>query len=184
MSKPAHSKTLAAVASRPTHPAGRLLSAGLLALGACLSAPAEAAQVACDVDVAPVSFGIYDTLSAAANQVTGSVIVTCRILDKGADRISYSIALGPGSGSYARRTMRAAGTAETLGYNVYLQTPSPSSVWGDGTAGTVTASGSITVNKNTPNKPLVLPMVGVIPARQTVAPGVYGDTLTVTITWN
>jgi spore coat protein U-like protein len=184
MRKPVHSKTLSAVASRPTRPAGRLLSAGLLALGACLFVPAEAAQVACDVDVAPMSLGVYDTLSANANQVTGSVIVTCRILDKGADRISYSIALGPGSGSYARRTMRAAGTAETLGYNVYLQTPSPSRVWGDGTAGTVTASGSITVNKNTPRKPLVLPMIGAVPALQTVAPGVYSDTLTVTVTWN
>lgn len=161
------------------------LAASMLAPAAlCLALEAHA-QVGCDLDVTPMSFGIYDTLSPLGSQVTGSVTVTCRLLDpNAAERISYSIALGPGSGSYARRTMRAAGTSETLGYNIHLRSVSPATVWGDGTGGTVTANGSMTINKNSDRRPLVLPLVGAIPPLQSVASGVYTDTLTVTVTWN
>lgn len=161
------------------------LAASMLAPAAlCLALEAHA-QVGCDLDVAPMSFGIYDTLSPLGSQVTGSVTVTCRLLDpNAAERIGYSIALGPGSGSYARRTMRAAGTSETLGYNIHLRSVSPATVWGDGTGGTVTANGSMTINKNSDRRPLALPLVGAIPPLQSVAPGVYTDTLTVTVTWN
>src|SRR5690606_29002354 len=93
-------------------PRARRLAAWLLSAAVLCLAPDARAQVACELDVAPMSFGDYDTLSPAGSQVTGSVTVTCRLLDpNAAERISYSIALGPGSGSYARRTMRAAGTA-------------------------------------------------------------------------
>ena len=71
-----------------------------------------------------------------------------------------------------------------LAYNVFLTRVSPSTIWGDGTGGSVPATGSITVNRATPRKPLSIPMIGVIPAGQTVGAGVYSDTLTVTITWN
>ncbi|MCM5569964.1 spore coat U domain-containing protein [Burkholderiaceae bacterium FT117] len=161
------------------------VAAWLAAPAALLLAHEARAQVGCEVDVAPISFGVYDTLSPAANQAAGSVTVTCRLLDpNAAERISYSIALGPGSGSYARRTMRAAGSAETLGYNIHLRAVSPATVWGDGTGGTVTASGSMTINKNSDRRPLVLPLVGVIAPMQPVSPGLYSDTLTVTVTWN
>lgn len=161
------------------------VAAWILAPAALSLAPEARAQVACELDVAPMSFGIYDTLSPAGSQVTGSVTVTCRLLDpNAAERISYSIALGPGSGSYARRTMRAAGTPETLGYNIHLRSVSPATVWGDGTGGTVTASGSMTINKNSDRRPLVLPLIGATPPLQSVAPGMYADTLTVTVTWN
>jgi len=165
-------------------PAG--LAAWLLAPAAlCFVALDARAQVACELDVAPVSFGDYDTLSPAGSQVTGSVTVTCRLLDpNAAERISYSIALGPGSGSYARRAMRGAGAADVLGYNIHLRSVSPATVWGDGTGGSVTASGAMTINKNSDRRPLVLPLIGVIPPLQTVAPGLYSDTLTVTVTWN
>lgn len=150
-----------------------------------LSVAAAQAQVGCDVNAAPLNFGVYDTLATADTRVNGGITLTCRLLNpNAANRISYSVSLGPGSGSYAQRALRAAGSADLLRYTVHLQSVSPGTVWGDGTAGTITASGSVTVNKNTPNKPLVLPMIGVVPALQTVAPGVYSDTLTVTVTWN
>lgn len=163
----------------------RVLATCLIAAVASCLAPQALAQVACELDVAPMSFGIYDTLSPLGSQVTGSVTVSCRLLDpNAAERIGYSIALGPGTGSYARRTMQAPGTSETLGYNIHLRSVSPATVWGDGTGGTVTANGSMTINKNSDRRPLVLPLVGAIPPLQAVAPGVYTDTLTVTVTWN
>jgi spore coat protein U-like protein len=178
-----NARSLHATARRS--PRARHLAAWLLAPAALCLAPDAQAQVACELDVAPMSFGDYDTLSPAGSPVTGSVTVTCRLLDpNAAERISYSIALGPGSGSYARRAMHAAGTAETLAYNIHLRGVSPGTVWGDGTGGTVTASGSMTINKNSDRRPLVLPLIGVIPPLQTVAPGLYADTLTVTVTWN
>lgn len=160
----------------------RLFVCGLLLW---LAAAAAQAQVGCNVNAAPLNFGVYDTLATADTRVNGGITLTCRLLDpNAANRISYSVSLGPGSGSYAQRALRAAGSTSQLRYNVHLQSVSPGTVWGDGTSGTITASGSVTVNKNTPNKPLDLPMIGVVPALQTVAPGVYSDTLTVTVTWN
>ena len=160
----------------------RTVAAACLAL----AAPGTIAQVACNLSVTPLAFGVYDTLGALDNRVNGDVAIDCRLLDpNAAQRISYSIAIGAGnSGSFAQRTMRAPGRTDLLAYNVYLNSVSPATVWGDGTGGAVAATGSITVNKNTPRRPVSLPMIGVIPARQPVGAGVYGDTLTVTITWN
>lgn len=157
-------------------------------VAACLAlaGPGAIAQVACNLAVTPLAFGVYDTLGALDNRVNGDITIDCRLLNpNAAQRISYSIAIGAGnSGNFAQRTMQAPGRADLLGYNVYLNSVSPATVWGDGTGGSVPATGSITVNKNTPRRPVSLPMIGVIPARQPVGAGVYGDTLTVTITWN
>ncbi|MFO1299875.1 MAG: spore coat U domain-containing protein [Burkholderiaceae bacterium] len=160
----------------------RLLAAACLAL----AARGAHAQVACNVSVAPLGFGVYDTLSPADNQVAGDVTLECQLIaSNAARRISYSIAIGAGdSGSFARRTMRAPARPDRLGYNVYLTRVSPSTIWGDGTGGSVPATGSITVNKNSSRKPPRIPMIGVIPAGQTVGAGVYSDTLMVTVTWN
>lgn len=157
-------------------------------VAACLAlaGPGAIAQVACNLAVTPLAFGVYDTLGALDNRVNGDITIDCRLLNpNAAQRISYSIAIGAGnSGNFAQRTMQAPGRADLLGYNVYLNSVSPATVWGDGTGGSVPATGSITVNKNSPRRPVSLPMIGVIPARQPVGAGVYGDTLTVTITWN
>ena len=123
----------------------RLLAAACLALAAC----GAHAQVACNVSVAPLGFGVYDTLSPFDNQVNGDVTLDCRLIaSNAAHRISYSIAIGTGdSGSFARRTMRAPGRSDRLAYNVFLTRVSPSTIWGDGTGGSVPATGSIIVNK-------------------------------------
>jgi spore coat protein U-like protein len=156
-----------------------------LALLACTGTGAVA-QVACNLSVAPLGFGVYDTLGPGANQVNGGVTLDCYLTDpNAANRIGYSISLGTGSsGSYAQRTMRRAGGSDVLGYNAYLRTPSAASIWGDGTGGTVRATGSITVTKNSGAAVRTEAMVGVIPARQPVGPGLYSDALIVTVTWN
>ncbi|HWS73554.1 MAG TPA: spore coat protein U domain-containing protein [Quisquiliibacterium sp.] len=158
--------------------------AGLLALAALASPLQGFAQVACNTSVAPLNFGVYDTLAATDNRVNASISLACQLTNpNAAQRIAYTVSLGPGSGSYAQRTMRSGGP-DVLGYNVYLQSVSPGSVLGDGTGGTVTASGSITINKNSGLSPSTIPLIGVIPALQPVGAGVYNDTLTVTVTWN
>lgn len=162
-------------------------SAIALLVAAATHAPAAQAQVACTTSAAPLGFGVYDTLTAAANRVNGAVTLACRLVGQNAaKRIAYTVSLGAGSGSgtQAKRTMLAAGTADTLGYLVYLGTESPGTVWGDGTGGTVAASGSMTVNANSDREPRTIPMIGVLPPLQQVGAGVYGDTLTVTISWN
>lgn len=162
-----------------------LAGALLAAAGASLATPAQAQQVSCSASAAPLGFGVYDTLSPAATRVNGGVTLVCSLLgSNAAQRIGYTVALGPGSGSYAARTLRSAAGSDVLRYNAYLGNPGPGSVWGDGTGGSIIASGSITVNKNTERKPETIPMVGVIPGGQTVGAGIYADTLTVTVTWN
>jgi spore coat protein U-like protein len=158
--------------------------AAFFALAALALPQSGLAQVACSTSVAPLNFGVYDTLGVAGNRVNSSISLACQLTDSNAaERIAYTVSFGPGSGTYAQRTMRSGGP-DVLGYNVYLQSVSPGSVLGDGTGGTVTAPGSVTVNKNSGLKPSVIPLVGVIPAQQPVGAGVYNDTLTVTVTWN
>lgn len=163
-----------------------IVKRALAAASLAAVAGGASAQVACNVSAAPLAFGVYDTLGAADSQVNGDVAIDCYLLDpNAAQRISYSIAIGPGSsGNYLQRTMLAPGRPDRLGYNVFLNSVSASTIWGDGTGGSIPATGSITVNKNTPRRPVSIPMIGVIPARQPVGAGVYSDTLTVTITWN
>ena len=129
---------------------------------ACL--PAEA----CDVEVAPLSFGSINPLDRMDSDSATVLTVTCP------SDTSFSAAASAGNGTFAERRMTSGSSA--LAYQLYVEA-SRSLVWGDGTAGTSVISGSAGPAGATSN------VFGRVPAQPFAVPGAYGDTLVVTITY-
>lgn len=141
----------------------RSLGPAMLAL-LFAAAPAQAAN--CTVSPQNLSFGLYDPLSSSTSDTVATITVTCDA------ETAFEIALGPGAGSYAARTM--AGGADTMVYNLYLD-PQRTLVWGDGSGGSntvaaVSAQSAFTVYARAP-------------ARQNLTPGIYADVISVTVTY-
>jgi spore coat protein U-like protein len=122
----------------------------------------------CTVTSTPLAFGNYS--GATLNQ-TATVGVFCT------NGTTYTVALGNGSGTGATAAARLmSGTGgSTLSYSIYSDS-ARSSVWGS-TTGTNTVSG-------TGNGALQsITAYGAIPASQAPSPGIYSDTVTVTLTY-
>jgi spore coat protein U-like protein len=87
-----------------------------------------------------------------------------------------------GGGSFAPRRLRA-GTA-LLGYNLWSD-PARSSIWGNGSSGTVIVSGLLKVGPGVGNgvRTAVHPIYGRIPALQDAAEGDYLDSIVATLTY-
>ena len=74
------------------------------------------------------------------------------------------------------------GTGDTLSYNLYT-TLAHTTVWGDGSAGTATVSGSFTVPSGSGNSgSQVQTVYGLIGAPQNVRPGNYSTATSITVT--
>jgi len=102
---------------------------------------------------------------------TGTLVVTCPV------ESSYTVAIDGGSnGSVDLRNMSGAAGSE-LRYQLYTD-PSLALVWGDGTAGTMTVSGSAG-----PGTDATHTIYGRVPAQPLARVGSYADTLTVTVTF-
>ena len=130
-----------------------------------VSAPAAAGE--CEASVSLVDFGRLD-LERGGN-VSGEVIVTCD------EPSRFSVALSSGVGSYRLRKMRGADGAE-LKYNLFVD-PARRRIWGDGVSeGTQTIGG-----ESDGRRPLVIPIYGIVPPRQSVLTGPYSDNLLVTV---
>lgn len=137
---------------------------GCLLVFALLFAPFASAT--CSVNVQGVNFGSYDFMSSQNLVSTGHVTVTCDVSS------SFSISLSTGAGTYASRTMQNG--AHLLSYNLYTD-PAHTTVWGDGTSGSVVVSGSGTSVDEV--------VYGSAPAGQNPYIGAYSDTITVTLTF-
>ena len=137
-------------------------------LPALLALVAQTAHGAhCSASAVGVAFGTYNVFNTADLNSTGSVTVNCN-----QSSTTFSIALSAGAGTFASRALKN-GTA-VLSYNLFTDAQRLT-IWGDGTAGTVTVSGSGTSASFT--------VYGKIPARQNVSAGSYGDTIVVTVTY-
>lgn len=161
------------------HVARAVAGAALLAL-APLS---QAQQFSCGVSAVGVAFSSYDTVAVAPTYGTGRVDVACTLIKPPGTDVAYTIALSPGaSGSYAGRTMLAAGSV--LQYNLYVAAPPSISVWGNG-AGTTQAVAGVVSFRPPPGRTTTVShtVYGTIPARQDVAAGAYVDTIVVTLTF-
>lgn len=145
----------------------------------CVPRPAAAVLESCAVSATAVSFGSYDPLAGSAAEITGEIEVTCtvRLL---ASRVIYEVQLATGgSGTYAMREMTSG--SGTLDYQLYTDA-SRTTVWGDGTGGTVTHSfNGILIIGTTTHRYSVH---GAIPAGQNVAAGSYSDVITVTLNYD
>ena len=137
-------------------------AAGLLA--ALWSASAAAAT--CNVSPQSVNFGNYDTLETQPLDGIGNISVRCDA------ETTFTISIGSGAGTHTARQM--ASGADILEYNLYTD-PSRLTVWGDGSAGSVTVSDTASTAEKA--------IYGRVPARQNVPAGLYNDVIVVTIVY-
>lgn len=129
-----------------------------------VAAPARATN--CTVSPESLSFGVYNPFNGSASDTAATITVTCDA------ETAFEIALGPGSGSVAARTMAAG--SDTMAYNLYID-PQRTRVWGEGagasdTVSAVSAQGYFTVYARAP-------------AGQNLRPGLYTDVISVTVTY-
>ncbi len=134
------------------------------------------AAPSCTVSAPALAFGSYDTI----NNLSGatSITISCSRINQGAGgTVTYTLALSTGPGSYTARQMTS-GTNVLL-YNLYTD-PTHTQVWGDGTGGSVTVSGTFTHPPN--SQTAVLTVYGLIPGAQNVVPGAYATATPITVT--
>lgn len=148
-----------------------------LGLLACFSTAAHAGD--CEVNTSPVVFGTYDPITTTSPMTAnGNVRVECAPTNifEVLFGVYVDVALNQGSsGTFAARTMRQP-PSSVLQYNLYTSA-GYATIWGDGTGGTLTRSYGGGGNAATGTG------FGRITTGQYVTPGVYTDTITVTITY-
>lgn len=134
----------------------------------------------CSVSTDAVAFGVYNPLPSTSLDGTGNVRVTCGgVL---ALLVPYDIALNIGSYSTSFSPRKMASGSNRLDYDLYTSS-ARSIIWGDGSGTTQIVSDSITIALlgGTSKDHAVY---GRIPGNQTTTPpGVYSDTVTVTVTY-
>lgn len=140
---------------------------------ACVPGAAWAAakQASCTVSATPVAFGTFNPFGSTVTS-TGTITVAC---SSGSKSATYTIALNAGnSGSFAQR--QTSTTSPYVKYNLYT-TSGYTSIWGDGTGGSVTVTGTdTTITSN-------FTVYGQLPTPQGVTPNTYSDSITVTVTY-
>jgi len=124
----------------------------------------------CSVTASPLNFGsTVGTPITADVDASTTVSATCSI------NTPYYVALDAGTGPGATpRLRRMSGPGGTVDYAMYTD-PGRSTVWGDGTGGTVKRAATGT------GRPQTLTVYGRIPAGQSPAAGAYADVVTVTV---
>ncbi len=157
----------------PPPPALRSLARGLgcLAAAAALLLGSAVAQAAppnggCFFSAGQLSFGVYNPLSNQPHLMETAVRVDCH-------RSVDSVTLVLSSGASSRpggRELRSG--SRVLGYELYRD-PIRTDLCANGC--------SISRNKQQLKEPVDVGIYGAIPAQQSVAPGTYVDTITVTI---
>jgi spore coat protein U-like protein len=125
----------------------------------------------CSVSATDLLFGNYSASSATPLTVNSTVSVTCT------NGSAYTVALDGGThtGNVAARSMTD-GATHSLLYALYTAN-TYASIWGDGTASTLTVGGT----GNGAAQPLTV--FGRVAAAQFVTAGAYSDRITVTVSY-
>jgi len=137
----------------------------------------------CTVSAVGVNFGVYEPFIATPDDSVGQITVICTHVSGPATEVRYTLTLSTGgSGSYAPRRLRAG--SGLLRYNLWSD-PALSSIWGNGSSGTVIISGLLKVGPGVGNeiRSAVHPIYGRIPALQDAAEGDYLDSIVATLTY-
>ena len=135
-----------------------------------------AVAVTCSLQAPGLAFGAYNPLSSTPVDSASGVTVTCA--GAPGTSIVYTLRLGPGgSGVFSERRMRSS-EQWALTYNLYTN-PARTLVWGDGNGGSQIVSDGFTLS--TPSASRVHPVHGRLFARQNVPPGIYVDTLILSV---
>lgn len=140
-----------------------------------------AAAATCTLTATGPAFGNYDPFSTNALAANGNVVATCTYTGGGATNISMVTRYSTGfSGNYGNRFMLS-GT-NRLNYNIYFDAAF-TQIRGDGTGGSQTGGATLSVSPSNRTATASSTIYGRIPAGQDARPGVYGDTITVTVTY-
>ena len=153
--------------SRPT----RVLGICLMGLAWCLwGSPVMAG---CSVSTTGVIFSAYDVFSSTPVESVGYVDVRCTQRSN----VLVQLSLGPSavSGGFIPRQMLKRSGTDRLNYNFYTK-KNYRDVWGDGTGGSV-----IQTMKVFSKASWKATIFGLIPARQNVSAGTYGDSMVVSV---
>lgn len=133
----------------------------------------SAVSAACNVSTVAVIFSSYQPRVNTPTYADGSIDVTCD------PNTAYHIRLDAGgnsNGLYTQQALLEPFKSRLIYYNLYLDS-AHTHIWGDGTAGTETAS------SNGVGTTQLFHVYGRIPSRQNVPIGTYGDSVTVTVDW-
>lgn len=142
---------------------------GALAL-MLISGTAQA--VNCQLTISPLDYGIYSPGDTVSLDVTGNLDLRCA-----GNAGSFMVTISPGAnGGFSPRQM--ASGPYLMQYNLYSD-PARSQIWGDGTGDTSVVTGSKPANG--PPVSFSFPIYGRIFPRQNVSPGLYADSLLVTV---
>lgn len=150
-----------------------------------LASPQANAAITCTASNTTINFGAFDVLSGATLSGSGTMRVTCVNVGAPTTRVTYNISLAT---SPARQMAPPSGP-DRLTYQLYLDA-GQSQVWGDGTAGTFTITGTLRVRANRTARSRPINYYGsVTPGGQDVSaaspappPTTYGQTMVVTVT--
>lgn len=126
----------------------------------------------CTISADNINFGQHGFINNPTN-TTGLITSTCT---KGAN---YTLGLNAGTGAgatFAQRRMTRSGGSETLGYALYRDS-GRTQIWGDGSGGSSTVSGTGSGATQTAT------VYATLPVQDTPPPGSYADTITVTVTF-
>ncbi len=160
---------------------------GALAWSLLTAATAASAVHTCTVGIGNLSFGAY---TGAQTTSSATMSITCTITSGLVDNVAYTATLSTGAGSYAQRRLTHVGAPpDTLPYNLYLNTVPAilnTSVWGDGSGATVTASGTLQlIIVFQPTRTATFTVAGAMAAVATMpTAGTYQDIVAGTVTYN
>jgi spore coat protein U-like protein len=163
----------------------RAAAAMPVAAAVLLLAPLQAdAGADCTISSIGASFGTYDPLLTQADDTTSSVTVTCNYVAPDSTTVNYAISVSNGMFGTSPTTRNTGFGAARLGYNVYADS-ARSQVLGNGSSGTVVATGSLKVGPGVGNntRSSTHTFYARSPALQDVAAGAYADTLVLTLTY-
>ncbi|MEO8740811.1 MAG: spore coat protein U domain-containing protein [Casimicrobiaceae bacterium] len=135
----------------------------------------------CSTSVTPLGFGTYDVFSGTPDDSTATLSVTCTQVSTPVGNLPVTASLSQGSsGTFATRQMKSG--ANSLSYNMYANA-TRTTVFGDGTAGTSTISGTFPFTAVGQSFTGTGTIYGRIPAGQDVAVGAYTDSIVATVTY-
>ena len=129
---------------------------------------------ACQVTPQNLNFGTYDSLAAASLSATTQLDINC------SKSTQFTVELNAGQHATNGFNRNMANGTNLLSYQLYTSS-SHTTVWGDGTSGTGTISGTGTGPGAAHT--ITETVYGLVPAQQSVPVGSYSDTITVTVSF-
>jgi spore coat protein U-like protein len=140
------------------------------------STGAQAAAV-CTVSTSGVAFGSFNPLAGQSADTTGTISVTCT--GTAGDSASYTVTINSGLGSFGSRKMYSG--SDSLTYNLYKDSGC-TQVWGDGSASTVSLSGSVTLTSSSATNNYVV-YSRIASGQRAAKAHTYSDSLLVTVNY-